>query len=158
MGPHRECHVLWTTARNARGHYQVVKKRQLPRSHPPLRPESAALYSETMNLGNVARVATVVAACLAAAGSATSNNSSPAVQPQQPNSSPPPPQDMEAARALGLWRSTFGAVKIEADNSRGGITSGAIQGVWIYTRQGQEIVGYFSGQLRGNVLQFRWQE
>jgi hypothetical protein len=112
-----------------------------------------------MRFGNVARVIAVCAACLAAAGSATSNNNSPsAVQPQNQNTSPPPPREMEPARALGLWRSTFGAVKIEADNARGGVQAGAIQGVWVYQRQGQEVVGYFSGSLRGNVLQFRWQE
>lgn len=111
-----------------------------------------------MNLGNIARVVTVAAACLAAVGSATSNSNPPAVTPQT-NNSPPPPQEMDAARALGLWRSTFGAVKIEADNSRGGIQAGAIQGVWMYQRQGgEEVIGYFSGNLRGNVLQFRWQE
>jgi len=111
-----------------------------------------------MNLGNIARVVAVAAACLAAVGSATSNNNSPATQPQNANMSPPPPQEMESARALGLWRSTFGAVKIEADNSRGGIAAGAIQGIWVYQRQGQEVIGYFSGTLRGNVLDFRWQE
>lgn len=110
-----------------------------------------------MNLGNVARVITVLAACVAAAGSATSNNS-PAVQPHMANTSPPPPREMEAARALGLWRSTFGAVKIEPDASRGGLQAGAIQGIWMYQRQGQEVIGYFSGNLRGNVLQFRWDE
>jgi hypothetical protein len=78
--------------------------------------------------------------------------------PQQAANNPPPPQQMEPGRALGLWRSTFGAVRIEADNSKGGIQSGALQGVWIYQRQGQEVVGYFNGSLRGNVLQFRWQE
>src|SRR5262245_11642082 len=111
-----------------------------------------------MNLGNVARVVTVAAACLAALGSATSNNNSSASQTQNANMNPPPPQEMDPARALGLWRSTFGAVKIEADNSKGGIAAGAIQGVWVYQRQGQEVVGYFAGNLRGNVLQFRWQE
>lgn len=65
---------------------------------------------------------------------------------------------MEPARSLGLWRSTFGAVKIEADDSRGGLESGALQGVWIYQRHGQEVIGYFSGDLRGNVLRFKWQE
>ncbi|NVB84692.1 MAG: hypothetical protein HOV81_40345 [Kofleriaceae bacterium] len=110
-----------------------------------------------MNLGNLARVVTVAAACLAAVGSATSNSNPPAVTPQ-PNNSPPPPQEMDAARALGLWRSTFGAVKIEADNSHGGIQAGAVQGIWMYQRQGQEVIGYFSGNLRGNVLQFRWNE
>jgi hypothetical protein len=111
-----------------------------------------------MNLGNIARVVTVAAACLAALGSATSSSHSPAVQPHHQNTSPPPPQEMDPSRALGLWRSTFGAVKIEADNSRGGIASGAIQGIWVYPRQGQEVIGYFHGSLRGNVLDFRWQE
>lgn len=111
-----------------------------------------------MNLGNIARVVTVTAACIAAVGSATSNNNSPASQPQAANMSPPPPQEMEPSRALGLWRSTFGAVKIEADNSHGGIASGAVQGIWVYQRRGQEVIGYFNGTLRGNVLDFRWQE
>jgi hypothetical protein len=65
---------------------------------------------------------------------------------------------MDASQALGLWRSTFGAVKIEPDNSKGGLDSGSLQGIWVYQRQGQEVVGYFAGSLRGNVLQFRWQE
>ncbi len=65
---------------------------------------------------------------------------------------------MEPNLALGLWRSTFGAVKIEADNSHGGLAAGSLQGIWMYQRQGQEVVGYFAGSLRGNVLQFRWQE
>jgi hypothetical protein len=111
-----------------------------------------------MNLGNIARVVTVTAACLAAVGSATSNSNKSQEQPQAANMSPPPPQDMEASRALGLWRSTFGAVKIEADNARGGIGAGAVQGIWVYQRRGQEVIGYFSGTLRGNVLDFRWQE
>ena len=38
------------------------------------------------------------------------------------------------------------------------LPSGSVQGVWMYQRQGQDVVGYFSGNLRGNVLQFRWQE
>ncbi|MBC7975613.1 MAG: hypothetical protein H7138_11585 [Myxococcales bacterium] len=112
------------------------------------------------SVGNVARVIAVLVACAAAAGSATSSSSAnqqdPSLGPSEPG--PPPPQQMEASRALGLWRSTFGAVKIEADNSQGGIGAGAVQGVWVYQRQGQEVVGYFSGNLRGNVLQFRWQE
>ena len=112
-----------------------------------------------MQLGNIARMVTVAAACFAAVGSTTSNTNSGSQQPQYAgNNSPPPAQQMEPGRALGLWRSTFGAVKIEADNSKGGLQSGAVQGVWMYQRQGQEVVGYFSGSLRGNVLQFRWQE
>lgn len=117
-----------------------------------------------MSVGNVARIVAVLAACLAAAGSASSRSGSSQNQPVSyqggpaGQSSPPPPQQMDAARALGLWRSTFGAVKIEADNSQGGLDAGSLQGIWVYQRQGQEVVGYFSGNLRGNVLQFRWQE
>src|SRR5262249_12511896 len=116
-----------------------------------------------MSVGNLARVVAVLAACLAAAGSATStSNSSQSQSPATPGpdgqNNPPPPQAMDGARALGLWRSTFGAVKIEADNSQGGLTAGNLHGVWVYQRQGQEVIGYFAGNLRGNVLQFRWQE
>ncbi|MBA3456380.1 MAG: hypothetical protein H0T42_24990 [Deltaproteobacteria bacterium] len=117
-----------------------------------------------MSLGNVARVVAVLAAVVAAAGSATSESNKPAVgQPPQygaqpANNQPPPPQQMEPSAALGLWRSTFGAVKIEADNSKGGLQAGAVQGIWVYQKQGQEVVGYFAGSLRGNVLQFQWQE
>lgn len=114
-----------------------------------------------MRLGNVARVVAVLALGLAAAGSATSTsqNPDPMLQPAaQGQNQPPPPQQMEPTAAMGLWRSTFGAVKIEADSSKGGLQSGAVQGVWVYQRQGQEVVGYFAGTLRGNVLDFRWQE
>lgn len=114
-----------------------------------------------MSAGNFVRVVAVLAACAAALGSATSNTQqNPSMLPQhgQQPPGPPPPQDMEPARALGLWRSTFGAVKIEADSAKGGLGAGAVQGVWVYQRQGQEVIGYFSGHLRGNVLEFRWQE
>src|SRR6185295_2285462 len=111
-----------------------------------------------MSVGKLARVAAVVAACAAAAGSATSSSSSSQSGSTAGQSSAPPPQQMEPNVALGLWRSTFGAVKIEADNSHGGLAAGSLQGVWMYQRQGQEVIGYFAGNLRGNVLQFRWQE
>lgn len=115
-----------------------------------------------MSAGNVARVGLLLAAVLAAAGSATSgSNDNKTAMGQNGGAqaqTPPPPQQMEGARALGLWRSTFGGVKIEADNSKGGLNTGAVQGVWVYQRSGQEVIGYFSGNLRGNVLDFRWQE
>ncbi|HEX7839104.1 MAG TPA: hypothetical protein VF469_16620 [Kofleriaceae bacterium] len=114
-----------------------------------------------MSAGNVARVVAVLVACVAAVGSATSKSSSnqdPSFTGPGGQESPPPPQQMEAVRALGLWRSTFGAVKIEPDNSKGGLDAGSLQGVWVYQRQGQEVIGYFAGSLRGNVLQFHWQE
>jgi hypothetical protein len=116
-----------------------------------------------MSVGKLARIAAVLAACAAAAGSATSSSSSGSGQSASMagaggTNNPPPPQQMEPNVALGLWRSTFGAVKIEADNSHGGIAAGSLQGVWMYQRQGQEVIGYFAGNLRGNVLSFRWQE
>jgi len=119
-----------------------------------------ALYSGSMKLGNVARVALVAASCLAAVGSATSssNNSANGNDPAAASQSPPQPQQMDAQRALGLWRSTFGAVKIDPDNAHGGLQAGAVHGVWEYTRQGADVIGYFYGTLQGNVLRFKWQE
>jgi hypothetical protein len=118
-----------------------------------------------MNVGNLARVIAVLGACAAAAGSATSRSSSSQNDPSLASqggpggqNSPPPPQQMEPDRALGLWRSTFGAVKIEPDGSHGGLAAGSVQGIWMYQRQGQDVVGYFAGNLRGNVLEFHWQE
>ena len=117
-----------------------------------------------MTWSNLARVLFVGAAVVLAAASASSsnqNNQNPSMMPQngQPQGGgAPSPQQMEPGRVLGLWRSTFGAVKIEADNTKGGLQSGSVQGVWVYQRQGQEVIGYFAGNLRGNVMQFRWQE
>lgn len=116
-------------------------------------------------IGNAARVAIVLGAACALMASAESNRQS---QPQnatlqsgaygQAGGSPPPAQDMAPANALGLWRSSFGAVKIEADNRGGGIEAGAVQGAWVYQRRGEEVIGLFWGNLRGNVLEFRFQE
>ncbi|MFT3692590.1 MAG: hypothetical protein QM831_05580 [Kofleriaceae bacterium] len=111
-----------------------------------------------MNLGNLARVLLVAGACIAGVGSATSNSTPPPQQAANAPSSPPPAQEMDSARALGLWRSTFGAVKIEADNAHGGLQAGSLQGIWEYQRQGQDVIGYFYGTLQGNVLKFHWQE
>jgi len=112
-----------------------------------------------MSAGNVARVVAVLAACVAAVGSASSSsNQKQSMSGPGNQASPPAPQQMEAVRALGLWRSTFGAVKIEPDNSKGGLDAGSLQGIWVYQRQGQEVIGYFAGSLQGNVLQFHWQE
>ncbi len=67
---------------------------------------------------------------------------------------------MQPQAALGLWMSSFGAVKISEDLSRGAAGSGNLHGAWTYQdqRSGREVVGYFSGNLRGNVLELRWQE
>jgi hypothetical protein len=65
---------------------------------------------------------------------------------------------MEPGKSLGLWKSSFGAVKIEDDLAKGAAGSGYVHGVWEYSRAGQDVVGYFEGNLSGNVLQFAWQE
>jgi len=112
------------------------------------------------SVGSIARVVMMVAACAAAAACVTSGSAQRAGQPGDGEAEAPPPasEPMDAARALGLWRSTFGAVKIEPDSSHGGLPSGSVQGVWVYQREGQDVVGYFAGTLKGNVLQFHWQE
>jgi hypothetical protein len=68
---------------------------------------------------------------------------------------PPAPRAMEPNLAIGLYRTSFGPVKIEFDDDVG---LDQLMGVWVYDREGQEIVGFFSGKLRGNVLEFTWQE
>jgi hypothetical protein len=126
-----------------------------------------------MNVANFARVLVVAGACFAAVGSATSNTPStatpPPVDPNQAQfeasssmtgtqNTPPAARQMDAQLAMGVWRSTFGAVKLEPDSQHGGLAAGSVQGVWMYNRQGQQVVGLFYGNLRGNVLQFHWQE
>lgn len=107
-------------------------------------------------LSSVARVAIVGAAALAAAASSGSN--------QQPPAGPvsggggfaaPAPRHMEPGTELGLWRSSFGPVKIEVD-PRG--SQDQVQGAWRYMRGAQEVIGIFWGSMRGNVLEFEWQE
>ena len=58
---------------------------------------------------------------------------------------------MDSAMALGLWKSSFGPVKMELEGDR-------LQGVWVYDREGREVIGYFEGELVGNVFQFKWHE
>lgn len=102
----------------------------------------------------LARLALVAAAVVASAASGGSTqNSQPAVGNY--NTSPPPPQAMDSALALGLWKSSFGAVKLETDAAA---APGTVHGVWVYDRQGTEVIGYFAGALRGNVLEFTWEE
>lgn len=57
--------------------------------------------------------------------------------------------------AYGLWKSNFGPVKIEPNTTAG---SNGLMGVWVYEREGQEVIGYFSGAANGNVLKFTWEE
>ncbi len=98
-------------------------------------------------------------ALFAIAGSATSSqNATMGGQPATVGASnPPPPVAMEPARSLGLWKSSFGAVKIEED-PRAPAGQGYLQGIWVYQKNGQDVIGSFGGQLRGNVFQFQWTE
>jgi hypothetical protein len=62
---------------------------------------------------------------------------------------------MDGAQALGLWKSSWGAVKMDTDAQRG---AGNLHGVFVYQQGSQEVIGYFAGRLNGNVLEFTWQE
>jgi hypothetical protein len=61
---------------------------------------------------------------------------------------------MSAEMALGLWKSSFGAVKVELDDT----SPDHLMGVWVYDRAGREVVGFFRGAISGNVLSFSWEE
>jgi hypothetical protein len=106
--------------------------------------------------GIACRVLVVAGAAAAALASGSSNANRPADGPQGGgDGSAPPSQPMEASAALGLWKTNFGPVKIEKDPESGETN---LRGVWVYDRSGEEVIGYFSGPLDGNVLQFRWVE
>ena len=99
----------------------------------------------------------LTASAFALASSSSSTNTPPPVAATggQPTPQPPASQPMDPAMAVGLWNSNFGAVKVEADNARG---PGQLMGIWLYDRDGQEIIGFFSGSASGNVLRFTWEE
>ncbi len=88
-----------------------------------------------------------------ASGSSQSNVPPPATG-SAPAPTPPVAQPMDPSAALGLWKTNFGPVKIESDAGR----ERGLMGVWIYDRDNQEIIGYFSGAADGNVLNFSWDE
>ena len=108
----------------------------------------------------------VAGTLLAASASSSSQSPQPAAGAQpvgpagigEPGLEAPQPQPMDQPRAMGLWKSSFGAVKLEADEKHGGLRAGMVQGVWMYQRDKQDVVGYFAGNMRGNVLTFSWQE
>jgi hypothetical protein len=106
-------------------------------------------------LGLACRVVVVAGAALALVASGSSNANRPDDAPAGGGYSAPPSQPMDASAALGLWKTSFGPVKIEKDSQSG---ERSLRGVWVYDRAGKEVVGYFSGPLDGNVLQFRWTE
>lgn len=97
-------------------------------------------------------LAALAAATLVASSRSQSQTAQPQPQPGAWNAAPPPTTAMAPSAATGLWKTTFGAVKIEEDGS------GGLHGAWIYQRNGQEVVGYFGGPLDGNVVRFSWRE
>lgn len=106
--------------------------------------------------GLACRVVVVAGAAAAVLASGSSNANRPDDAPAGGGAySAPPPSPMDAAQALGLWKTSFGPVKIEKDPDAG---EKNLRGVWVYDRSGHEVIGYFSGPLDGNVLQFRWTE
>src|SRR6185503_9628210 len=142
MGPcgyHRKRQVTWSSCH--------LQRPQGPRDN---------LQSMTFP-GTACRVLIVAGAAAAALASGSSNANRPADGPQGggDGNSAPPSQPMEAGASLGLWKTNFGPVKIEKDPDSG---ESNLRGVWVYDRSGEEVVGYFSGPLDGNVLQFRWVE
>ena len=96
-------------------------------------------------------LAALAAAVLAASASSKSNAPPPAAAGAW-NAAPPPSQAMDANSAAGLWKTTFGAVKVEADGP------GRVHGAWMYQRDGKDVIGYFAGPLDGNVLKLTWRE
>jgi hypothetical protein len=99
----------------------------------------------------------LLAAAIAVLGASASSRQTTA--PPQPagawNAQPPQSQAMDPRAAVGLWKSTFGAVKIEAADP--GMPT-AVHGAWTYDKQGAQVVGYFGGTLDGNVLRLTWRE
>jgi hypothetical protein len=86
----------------------------------------------------------------------SSKNRAPANYPaREAQYTPPAPEPMDWGKALGMYRSSFGPVKIEIEPDLGPPN---VHGVWVYDREGKEVIGYFSGQLNGNVLELEWQE
>ena len=100
------------------------------------------------------RITLLATAVAALAASANTRSSTPPPQPAAGGwqAQPPAAQAMDPRSSHGLWKSTFGAVKIEED------APCHVHGVWTYDRQGTQVIGYFAGPLDGNVLRLTWRE
>jgi hypothetical protein len=105
-----------------------------------------------------ARVTALGAAFVFAAASASSRDRHGPMSPYQSHEASadgaPTPLPMNPEDAIGLWHSSFGAARIEFDDQR----DGHLVGLWVYQRQGQEVIGYIEGPISGNVLSFDWEE
>jgi hypothetical protein len=102
----------------------------------------------------LSRALLLLALAVPGAGCVGTTSPSPEMARLPPPASPPPAMAMNPSQALGLWQSSFGAVKIETDPGQ----IDRLMGIWLYDRTGQEVIGFFNGALRGNVLEFTWHE
>src|SRR5688572_26607968 len=104
----------------------------------------------------IARRSLVLGGALAATLSASCTAKGP--DPMPPTAAHPSgqtAQPMDPTLVLGLWKSSFGPVKIEVDETGG---PNAVAGVWTYDKDGTWVIGYFEGRLEGNVMAIRWHE
>jgi hypothetical protein len=107
-------------------------------------------------IATATRLTLAALAAVALAASASSKKTAP--PPTEPagagawNAAPPPSATLAPGGPTGLWKTTFGAVKIEDDGA------GGVHGAWVYQRDGKDVVGYFGGRLDGNVLRLTWRE
>lgn len=116
------------------------------------RNHSGDTFAPMNALPGFARMILVAATVVVLAASASSKSSAPPPIVGAWNAAPPTSQPMNDSAAAGLWKTTFGAVKIEGDGV------GRVHGAWVYDRNGQQVVGYFGGALDGNVLRLTWRE
>jgi len=103
-------------------------------------------------LADSARLLLIAAIALAAAASAKKQTVATEPGPSQA----PTAVAMDPGQAVGLWRTNFGPVKIERDPQ--GTAAEDVQGTWYYKRGSEDVYGVFYGHLRGNILDFQWQE
>lgn len=106
-------------------------------------------------LSDVLRIALIGTGLVFAAASSGSSQSASSTTPAAEFGSPAP-RAMQPDRAIGLWKTSFGPVKIEIDPEAGG--PNGVQGAWRYMQGRREVIGVFWGSLRGNVLDFEWHE
>jgi len=108
-------------------------------------------------MATATRLGLLALALLLAAGSAATNNNVPQGGAPAGDSGPPPARPMDPVMAVGVYKTNFGPVKIELDEYGSGLSNG-VHGVWVYDREGLEVLGYFYGDMDGNILRFSWEE
>lgn len=80
-------------------------------------------------------------------------------QSPSPRQPPPPVYDngsssfQHTAEIEGVWDSNFGQVKFQRTEK-----PGFYRGVWMFEREGEQVIGYFEGELTGKQFWFRWHQ